>query len=1616
MALSSPLLDTRTIDEIMGGLMRQAQIDLPNWKQAPDDAGVMLQRIFARLIEIALQRLNQVPQKNLLAFLDAMGVSVRPPSTAKAPLTFSLLPNAPPTFVARGAQVDTEPSAQAPATTFETMRDFTVLPAQVVRAFTMDPVWDRFADRTEAIAGLIETGFTPFVGTERIPHVLLVGDDVFLNCSVPVVATLGIVADGADADFWSALIYQYVSGGTLITADATTDPISSGSASMQTAVALKLDETVDETTLAGVGLQASVLSRWLQVNLPAPITDFVAAAGVTTSAITLAVRNQHPFAPDAAFNDQTPLELTQNFLPFGPVPGVGSCLYLASAEAFAKPNSAVTLNVGVAATDQLVLVWEHYDGAAWSQLPAANIQDGTKGFAKNGTVSVALPAGNATVRRTTVAVRARLISGTYRGFPSFIEFDIRDKAKLAEAVQGQVPTGSPKTATIKVDTSAIAETGDPAPGFAAIGQILDVDGELAVVLNNVGDGKRLIIMPAPSRNHPASSPVQLEYASEVGTLTAAVAGGGQSLTLSAAAGSIGQSSTLLIDDMAAVEFVTVQSVDGTVVRLSAPLQFAHAVGTSVALMTQGLHLYGMANDRWVDTTAISDADPFVPFGTRPGPGNLFMLYAEFMGFESLAGGVRLGGATALGGTTAVASGITIGPVGMSPQVQINFHVKIDKNLPKVDITWEYLGASGWTTIESVVDATNSFQLDGPGTVSLGLGTLVPGQVNSQQGYWIRARITDGNYGVPLMYMPVDPTQPALGYAVLPGSGNLHPPILSSLTLAYVTERKSPQRLIAQNGFFYNDRSGTSNPFAPFVPVADLVPFEQADPEPAFYLGFDAAFPQQPVTLYFDATARMFSTGIVREVSVAPSLIDQALRWEYFNGAVWSPLAVVDWTDNLTESGELEFLTPLDIQPLARFDTVARYWIRARSAGNDPLTTQELVGVFANTTTVVHGVSVAGEVLGSSDGTPNQSFRIARTPVLSGQQVTVREPEPPSGKELAKLSEEEGDDAVQRIVNPVSSEVETWVRWHEVSNFLASAPYSRHYVLDHRSGTLTFGAMIPPAGAQNITVSYRSGGGSVGNVPDGAIGQIKSTLPGVASVANPSASDGGADAETMTMVSDRGLQAMKHRGRALAAADFEWLAHEAGGSRVARAKCISNVNRELAFEPGWTTLLVVPNGGGAKPMPNSELIADIESYLADRAFVGLAKQTPVRINVIGPGYIRVAVSANIVPVDLVDAIVVQQQVLTALAAYFHPITGGASGEGWGFGQPVHESKVSALIENVPGVDHVAALQLIPDLAQHYLILDGGSVAAAHVQQAAQALTVDRSKAARLPAADVGTGGLLINGFKEGDRLAKVTDVVVQSAQAGDTSIGVSFTADSTGIPRGSVIMTFDGQQRARLAAGILPHQAVTSLPFEGPLTVQPGDVVTLVYPFPLTVRAVTPEAIELTVREVQDTAITVAPFSTDIALPQGTVVCSVDGNAMSHLVDGIGAGQAGVTGIAVADIGFVRSLTPGNTILLLTPSVRLNIESYEAVLPFASGSIMATLDNAVRLPLLEGVAAGQRVNKIRLGDFAPGDSLAPIDSSSTAINIRTVEPVYDQVVIDDNFLAYSGPHRIAMVEE
>lgn len=82
--------------------------------QYDDDVGLALIRIFGRMAALVSDRLNQVPEKHFLTFLDLIGTQLQPPQPAKVPLTFSLAEGRPDdleAFVPLGTQV-AAPSAE----------------------------------------------------------------------------------------------------------------------------------------------------------------------------------------------------------------------------------------------------------------------------------------------------------------------------------------------------------------------------------------------------------------------------------------------------------------------------------------------------------------------------------------------------------------------------------------------------------------------------------------------------------------------------------------------------------------------------------------------------------------------------------------------------------------------------------------------------------------------------------------------------------------------------------------------------------------------------------------------------------------------------------------------------------------------------------------------------------------------------------------------------------------------------------------------------------------------------------------------------------------------------------------------------------------------------------------------------------------------------------------------------------------------------------------------------------------------------------------------------------------------------------------------------------------
>ncbi len=1633
MVKKPPILDERELRNILEDLQTRTLIDLPEWTPPPvGDAGTMLQRLFARLLEITLQRLNQAPEKNLLAFLNTLGLSLLSPSPAKAPLTFAVTEGNPPTLVPGGTQAGAQPEGEAEALTFETEDDLTVIPAQLTVGFTMDPTWDRYEDQTQLLDGQNPPGFTPFVGVKSLPHILYFGNNALLNVSGSAGTTVEIKLETRSLSdevrkFLSSLLWQYRTGGEL----KILTPPSSGP------IKIAIPDPIDQEIIQGVGLPDGLKSRWLRATLPIPFPDAQTAHDLRLSDLILKIE-ANGLLPDFAFNNDAPLDVTKEFLPFGEAPKVSDAFYIANQEAFSKPDVEVTLHLEVQPSPSPALVWEIFDGNDWVQLSDNFIIDGTESFTHRGIISLFIPE-NLNTRSKMLPFRARIFNGKYQGSPRVDIFRFQETT-LADSV-------SAADVTITLTT----------PDFSELDDVLFVENELVQVVQEIDPGppQKLRITPFFLHKHKKNSPVERRFSS-LEPIARIVEQTGDNLLIISPVSTTqafypGQVLLILDNDSSIREFIKVidvhdLSVGKLELTLAEPLRFNHTPDTN-------LHLISSTFFGFVDGKIIDFTEPFYPFGKQPGIGDMFVFLwlppslgigATFLIWKTGDTGSVRKFVTEMSAKVGKPSDSGVGEVydksAVSLSNRIDIFVDLTMTAPELDLTWESSKATGWQPIDSTnfSDGTNNFLQSGD--INFKAQAIEPAEVNGQKNHWIRIRIASGNYGLPVEFIPVDPEDPSKGFMVKPGTGNLNPPVLKKLTINYIAER-SPT-VLTQNGFLYHDRTKANqrltNGFAPFVSVKALVPQIYTDPEPSFYLGFNAVFPEQPVSLYIAVTPRAFSGRVVKEThsAPAPSSILPPLQWEYFNGTIWKELPVFDGTNHFTESGTVQFLTPTDMIQLAKFDLTAHFWIRACSSENDPFDTQQIQGVFLNTIPALQSEAVTNEILGSGSEQADQTFAFSRSPVLPGQQVMVWEPEPPSDAELVAITAEEGSDAVLEHFNTDSGEMEIWVHWHEVSNFLLSDSHNRHYTLDHSNGLLLFGngkrGLIPPQGVNNIVVDYRTGGGIAGNVPRAAIAQVKSPLPGVAEVTNAVAADGGAAAEIIPMVQMRGPQVLKHRHRAIAGGDAEWLARQAAGTLVARTKCLPNINRSMQFEPGWVTLFIVPQSHDPKPSPGSELIRQVENYLAERTFMGLSQQIPSRINVIGPGYIQVIVRAEVVPRDIDETLSVKQRIIEALKIFLNALTGGPQSSGWVFGRDVYVSEICRIIEDLSGVSYVKNVRAIPNIAQYRFSFSSAPAAIMAFPAGSTVMKSDRSKAALLAEpvpSGTAIGRIAVKGFKEGDRITKVQDLTVVDIDSvsGTTIIVQSFDSDEAGFPRGSIITTFDGTLRTHLASGILTNKTgLTEIEVDDENIANQltsGQVLTVFYPFPMEITSVSREAIVLTVQSVSGDTLTVAPFNSDIVdIPDSSHIATLDGARHTGLAQTIDKNKTGITEIAVQDTRFAASLKPGDSLTLQTPIQTLNIEPYETEVAFSRGSIFATLDNRVRLPLVADTPPADEIiiTVLNLNDFLNGDPLiiSRQDGRFELPNLLLQEaaPVNDIVFIDDNFLVYSGPHNIIMAGE
>ncbi len=303
--------------------------------------------------------------------------------------------------------------------------------------------------------------------------------------------------------------------------------------------------------------------------------------------------------------------------------------------------------------------------------------------------------------------------------------------------------------------------------------------------------------------------------------------------------------------------------------------------------------------------------------------------------------------------------------------------------------------------------------------------------------------------------------------------------------------------------------------------------------------------------------------------------------------------------------------------------------------------------------VEEGRLVKDEILGTSDGTAGQSFRLVHPHLI----LRSRGASQAARRDI-------------RVYSELGSKPEDVVReeWLLRESLAWSRGDGNDFVLDvdaEDRAAITFGdgelGRKPPGGAV-LRATYRVGGGVLGNVAPNSIVTIADApdLKGAGgAITNPGRATGGAEHESIAHAVAHAPGVFRSLKRAVTAADYVALARDFAGVGKVRAEATS-----------WNTvtLYVAPEGGG---QVSDVLEADLLAYFEDK------RPLSTIVEIADVDYVTIRVTAEVTVEGTFSRETIRERVGRAAGALL-------AFDAVDFGRPLYLSKFYEQIEAVEGV--------------------------------------------------------------------------------------------------------------------------------------------------------------------------------------------------------------------------------------------------------------------------------------------------------------------------------------------
>jgi hypothetical protein len=309
--------------------------------------------------------------------------------------------------------------------------------------------------------------------------------------------------------------------------------------------------------------------------------------------------------------------------------------------------------------------------------------------------------------------------------------------------------------------------------------------------------------------------------------------------------------------------------------------------------------------------------------------------------------------------------------------------------------------------------------------------------------------------------------------------------------------------------------------------------------------------------------------------------------------------------------------------------------------------------------------IAGELVGTSDGQPDQVFRLSEPQTIDGSvEVYVQ-----SG--------------------------EFFEKWTVVPNLIDYNPFDAVVTVFSDANDFTYvvfgdgvSGKIPPRFAP-IKAVYKIGGSSVGNIGTNFVNELY-RVPGLSdsevaslsttlAVTNTSPGVGGQAPEDNESIKENAPRALTALNRAVSLADFSALSLQVPG--VGKAKAIAEVPASVTLYvspqrnlssvdqfPGFTDN---PNEGGVLLQEWFDIKDDVKDFLTDKTLIGTS------VTVSPPTYVEASVEIFYTRLEQFQEVTLETNILKAVLDYF-------SYNNVTFNQVIHPEEIESLVRQITGV--------------------------------------------------------------------------------------------------------------------------------------------------------------------------------------------------------------------------------------------------------------------------------------------------------------------------------------------